>query len=67
MFENDISKDDLDDYLYVIYNLFGEEYKIIFFLLFFLILEEEVFNEVIGIEKLINIVMYNDVFLWKFF
>lgn len=67
MFENDISKDDLDDYLYVIYNLFGEENKIIFFLLFFLILEEEVFNEVIGIEKLINIVMYNDVFLWKFF
>lgn len=63
MFENDISKDDLDDYLYVIYNLFGEENKIIFFLLFFLILEEEVFNEVIGIEKLINIVMYNDVFL----
>lgn len=67
MFENDISKDDLDDYLYVIYNLFGEENKIIFFLLFFLILEEEVINEVIGIEKLINIVMYNDVFLWKFF
>lgn len=67
MFENNISKDDLDDYLYVIYNLFGEENKIIFFLLFFLILEEEVFNEVIGIEKLINIVMYNDVFLWKFF
>lgn len=63
MFENNISKDDLDDYLYVIYNLFGEENKIIFFLLFFLILEEEVFNEVIGIEKLINIVMYNDVFL----
>lgn len=63
MFENDISKEDLDDYLYVIYNLFDEENKIIFFLLFFLILEEEVFNEVIGIEKLINIVMYNDVFL----
>lgn len=63
MFENNISKDDLDEYLYVIYNLFGEENKIIFFLLFFLILEEEVFNEVIGIEKLINIVMYNDVFL----
>lgn len=67
MFENDISKEDLDDYLYVIYNLFDEENKIVFFLLFFLILEEEVFNEVIGIEKLINIVMYNDVFLWKFF
>lgn len=63
MFENDISKEDLDDYLYVIYNLFDEENKIVFFLLFFLILEEEVFNEVIGIEKLINIVMYNDVFL----
>lgn len=67
MFENDISKDNLDDYLYVIYNLLGEENKIIFFLLFFLILEEEVFNEVIGIEKLINIVMYNDVVLRKFF
>lgn len=63
MFENDISKDDLDDYLYVIYNLFSEKNKIIFFLLFFLVLEEEVFNEVIGIEKLINIKMYNDVFL----
>lgn len=63
MFENDISKDDLDDYLYVIYNLFSEENKIIFFLLFFLILEEEVFNEIIEIEKLINIEMYNDVFV----
>lgn len=67
MLENNISKDDLDDYLYAIHNLLGEENKTTFPLLFLSTLEEEVFNEVIGIEKLTNIATHNDVLLRKLF
>lgn len=67
MLENDISKEDLDDYLYAIHNLLDEENKTAFPLLFLSTLEEEVFNEVIGIEKLTNIATHNDVLLRKLF
>lgn len=67
MLENGISKDDLDDYLYAIDKLLVEENKTTFPLLFLSILEEGVFNEFIGIEKMTNIATPNDVLLRKLF
>lgn len=63
MFENEIGNDDLDDFLYVIYRIFCKNDRILFLVLLILILEEEVFRDVIGIDKLINILIQNDDFL----
>lgn len=67
MLENDIGNDDLDDFLFAIHNILGEKNKTTFPLVFLSTLEEEVFNEVIGIEKLTNIATNSDVLLRKLF
>lgn len=48
MFENDISNEDWDKVLCVIYQIFCKEDIILFFVLFVMVLEEEVFCDVIG-------------------
>lgn len=63
MFENGIENDDLDDFLNVIYRVLSKDERILFLVFLIFILEEEVFSDVIGIDKLINIVIYNDDFL----
>lgn len=65
MLENEIGNDDLDDFLYAIHRILGKNDRTSFSALLISTLEEEVFRDVTGIDKLTNISTQNDDLLRK--
>lgn len=65
MLENEIGSDDLDDFLYAIHRTLGKNDRTSFSALLISTLEEEVFSNVIGTDKLANIATHNDDLLRK--
>lgn len=65
MLENGIENDDLDDFLNAIHRVLSKDERTSFSVLLISILEEEVFSDVIGIDKLTNIATHNDDLLQK--